>query len=100
MKTELSLQAKIAAHASWAKTVDRPVRTAPARAGLQARFERLADPDGTLSPEARAKRAEHLKKVHFMKMAQRSIAVRRAKAAAKKTATRSATTAVTAQEKE
>ena len=46
-----SLQARIAAHESWARTADRAARTAPARAGLDARFQREArerlGPDAT-----------------------------------------------------
>ena len=46
----------IAAHESWAHTPDRSARTAPARAALMAKFERQIDPDGTLSPDERARR--------------------------------------------
>jgi len=34
-----------------------------------ARFEKLVDPDGTLTPEARAKAAEAAKRAHYTRMA-------------------------------
>ncbi len=74
-----SLQASIAAHISWARTEDRTARTAPARRAAEARFEKLVDPDGVLTPEERAKRAESARKAHFRMMALKSARVRRAK---------------------
>ncbi|WP_456789759.1 hypothetical protein [Cellulomonas sp. P5_C5] len=54
------LIAKIAVHESWSHTPDRAARTAPARAAaLLARFEREVDPEGTLPPDERTRRAEH-----------------------------------------
>lgn len=47
---ERTQAARIAAHASWAVTPDREVRTRPARAAFLARFERQVDPDNLLSP--------------------------------------------------
>ena len=72
-----SLSAKIAAHTSWAFTGDRAARTAPARAAMLAKFERLADPDGQLLPAERARRAEHLRKAHFQRLALKSAQSRR-----------------------
>lgn len=40
----------LAVHASWAQTIDRSARTAPARRAALERFERQVDPDGTLTP--------------------------------------------------
>lgn len=66
---ERRLAAQIAAHESWATTPDRTARTAPARAAMMAKFEQQADPDGKLSPAERARRAEHLRKAHFQRLA-------------------------------
>jgi hypothetical protein len=45
-----------------------------------ARFEREADPDGTLDPAECARRAEHLRRAYFAKLA---LASSRARAARK-----------------
>lgn len=74
-----SLIAQIAAHESWARTPDRSARTAPARAAVMARFEALVDPDGTLSPEERTRRAAHLRRAHYLRLARKSAEVRRAR---------------------
>lgn len=75
--TERRLAAQIAAHESWAATPDRSARTAPARAALMAKFEHQADPDGALLPAERARRAEHLRKAHFQRLALKSAQSRR-----------------------
>jgi hypothetical protein len=49
-----SLRARLAAHDSWARTVDRKARTAKARKARLHRIVAEVDPDGTLSPEVRA----------------------------------------------
>ena len=72
---------RIGAHESWARTVDRTARTAPARAALLARFEREADPDGLLPPDERARRAGHLRKAYYLRLALKSAQVRRARQA-------------------
>ena len=46
---------------------------ARARAGLVAKFERMADPDGRLTPEARAKKAKLLLRQHMSRLALKSI---------------------------
>lgn len=61
-----------AAHSSWARTVDRAVRTAPARAALMARFERTVDPESTLPLVQRQQLAAHAKRAHFAGLALRS----------------------------
>ncbi|EYR62998.1 hypothetical protein N866_03795 [Actinotalea ferrariae CF5-4] len=71
------MRASIAAHDSWAQTSDRSARTAPARAALMAKFERQVDPDGTLPPDERARRAEHARKAHFARLALKSARARR-----------------------
>ncbi|MDI3331753.1 MAG: hypothetical protein QJR09_13610 [Micrococcus sp.] len=86
--TERRLAAQIAAHESWAQTEDRSARTAKARAALMAKFEAEADPDGTLLPAERARRAEHLRKAHFQRLALKSAqSRRRAREAAEAAAT-------------
>jgi hypothetical protein len=71
----------------WAKTDPKAPDAAPAlaRAGLEARFLREADPDGTLDPTERAVRAERIRKAYFVELTRKSIAARRRKAAARTT---------------
>ncbi|EYR62072.1 hypothetical protein N866_12130 [Actinotalea ferrariae CF5-4] len=71
------MRSTIAAHESWAHTQDRSARTAPARAALMAKFERQVDPEGTLAPDERARRAEHARKAHFARLALKSARARR-----------------------
>lgn len=68
-KSERSLAGRAAAHRSWANTADRSARTAPARAGLDARF--LAEAGGDPI------RAESLRKAHFAALALKSAKSRR-----------------------
>lgn len=72
-----TLLAKAAAHESWARTEDRAARTANARREFLDRFEREADPDGVLPVGERAKRAEHLRKAYFARLAAKSAEARR-----------------------
>ena len=74
---ERRISAQIAAHESWANTPDRTARTAPARAALMARFEREVDPDGTLPPDERARRAENARKAYFLRLSLKSARSRR-----------------------
>lgn len=74
---ERAIVARIAAHESWARTADRSARTAPARAALMARFEAEVDPDGTLPPDERARRAEHKRRAYFQRLALASARSRR-----------------------
>lgn len=76
-KSERRLAASIAANESWAQTPNRSARTAPGRAAMLAKFERLADPDGTLLPQERSRRAESLRKAHFQRLALKSAQSRR-----------------------
>ncbi len=76
-----SLAGSIGAHSKWAVT-DPAEGTAAARAAFLDRFERQADPDGVLPPNERARRAEHLRKAHFQRMALASAKARRKSAAA------------------
>jgi hypothetical protein len=80
-----SLQGRIGAHESWARTPDRARRTAPGRAAMLARFEREVDPTNELPVAERAQRAEHLRRAYFCRLALRSATVRarRSRGAAK-----------------
>lgn len=53
--------------------------TAPARAAFLSRFESEVDPDGLLSPEERARRAEYARKAYFARLARASAKARREK---------------------
>ncbi|MCZ7414273.1 hypothetical protein [Streptomyces sp. WMMC897] len=75
--TERQQRARLAAHTSWANTADPTSRTAKARAAHLSRFEREADPDGVLTPEERARRASHLKKAYYARLALQSAKARR-----------------------
>lgn len=75
--SERSLRARIAVHTSWANTEDRSARTAPGRRAAMARFERKVDPDGTLSPAERARRADQAMRAHMARLALKSAMARR-----------------------
>jgi hypothetical protein len=82
-KKHRSIAASIAVHESWARTEDPTARTAHARAkspGQLEYFERKVDPDGTMPEAERRRRAEHLRKAHFQRMALASARARRRKA--------------------
>lgn len=70
----------IGAHESWARTSDRPARTANARRTFLERFEREVDPDGTLPADERAKRVENAKAAYFRRLALKSAQKRRSAA--------------------
>jgi hypothetical protein len=76
---ERSLGGRAGAHESWARTADRTARTEPGRRTFMESFERQVDPDRVMDPVERARRAEHLRKAHFARMALRSAQVRRAR---------------------
>jgi hypothetical protein len=76
-----SLRASLAAHTSWANTLDPTSRTAKARAAANGRFEQKArelHPDATDEQIARV--AAHLKSAHFKRLALASAKSRRSKA--------------------
>ncbi|MCV6965925.1 hypothetical protein BST27_17090 [Mycobacterium intermedium] len=75
------MRGQIAAHESWAKTSDRPARTAAARKAALDRFEREVDPNGELPPAERAKRAENARKAYFKRLALKSAQARKRRAA-------------------
>jgi hypothetical protein len=66
---ERRLRSQIAAHSSWAQTENRSARTAPARAGMNAKFLAQAEGDPV--------RAEHLRKAYFARLALKSAQSRR-----------------------
>ncbi len=70
-------RAQMAAHTRWAQCDDRTAATEPARRAAQARWDREVDPDGVLSPQERARRAESAKKAHMARMAFNSAKARR-----------------------
>jgi hypothetical protein len=71
-----TLRAQIAAHTSWANTSNRAARTAAAREAAMDRFVKQVDPDGVLSPDERARRAESAKKAYFLRLAAKSAKAR------------------------
>jgi hypothetical protein len=75
--SERRMRSSIAGHTSWARTEDRTARTEPGRRALLDKFEREVDPDGTLLPAERAKRAENLRRAHFQRLALASAKARR-----------------------
>lgn len=77
---ERSMRAQLGAHASWANTADRSARTAAARRAALRRFERQVDPDGTLDPQDRQRRAEHARKAHMLKLSMAAARSRRRRA--------------------
>lgn len=80
--TERTQIAKIAANSRWAMTDDRAAAMAPARAGMQKKFEDQVDPDRTLPAAERARRVESARKAHYQRMALASAKARAAKKSA------------------
>lgn len=76
-----SMQGRIGAHESWAKTDDRSARTAPGRSAFLDRFEREVDPDGILAPAERAKRAQHARSAYMTRLAKKSATARQERSA-------------------
>jgi hypothetical protein len=60
-----SIRARIAAYALHGQG---KTSTEAGRAAFLSRFEIEADPDGTLSPAERSRRAAHLRKAHFYRL--------------------------------
>jgi len=75
---ERTLRARVGAHARHAQH-DSQQATANARAAFLDRFEREADPDGTLSPQERRRRAAHLRSAYFARLALASAQARRSR---------------------
>jgi hypothetical protein len=70
-------RARIAAHASWAKTADRTARTSSATKAFLDRFERQVDPDGVLPQETRVAMAKHARTAYMLQLAAKSANARR-----------------------
>lgn len=75
---ERSLRARLAAHTLHA-SVDSRAHTEPARVAFLARFEHQVDPQGTLSPTERARRAEQARRAYMAGLALKSSKARRAR---------------------
>lgn len=75
--SERSMRATLASYTSWANTADPVARTEPARQTFIESFASQVDPDGTLPPAERARRAEAAHKAHMMRLALRSAQSRR-----------------------
>lgn len=76
------LVAQIAAAERWGRTKDRTEATAPARAGLRAKFAREVDPDGSLAandPAELERRVDHLLRAHMLRMTLAAKTARQAK---------------------
>lgn len=76
-----STQARINALRRWSKEPDRTQATEAARLANRLRFEALVDPDGTLTPSERAKRAESARKAFYYEMSLKGVRARQAKRA-------------------
>jgi hypothetical protein len=74
-----SLAARAAAHAQWAKERDRTARTATARKAFMDRFEREVDPDGSLDPVERARRATNARTAYYLRLSLKSALARAAR---------------------
>ena len=74
---QVSLRARIAALARWARTANRTAATAAARSAFEARFEREVDPHGQLGVEERARRAGFARRAYFARLALLSAKARR-----------------------
>lgn len=85
-RTDSVLIARLANAVRWAGCEDRAAATAAARQAFADRWDKLVDPDGTLDPVERAKRAAHAKKAFYLKLALKSAQVRRANAKGRKLA--------------
>lgn len=66
-----AMRARLAAHSRWSRQ-DRRAGTEPARRAFLDRFEREVDPEGLLTSDERARRAESAKKAYFTALALRS----------------------------
>lgn len=78
---ERKLRGELASRQSWANTADPSARTRPGREAFLSKFEAEVDPEGKLPPADRARRAEHARKAHFLRLALASAKARRLKKA-------------------
>ena len=75
--SERAMVARIASAERWSRCSDTTAATAAARRAFDERFEREVDPDGTLPPAERARRAAHARTAYFQRLALRSAQSRR-----------------------
>jgi hypothetical protein len=73
-----ALRARLGAHALHASHDSREL-TKKARATFLAKFEVQVDPNGTLTPFERDRRARHARKAYFLRLALKSAAARKGK---------------------
>jgi hypothetical protein len=74
-----ALIARLAAYTRWAQCADPKAATAKTRSGFMARFERQVDPDGTLPPTERRRRADAAMRAHMTRLALKSSQARKPK---------------------
>ncbi|CAN5713983.1 hypothetical protein BH11ACT8_BH11ACT8_12270 [soil metagenome] len=74
-----SVVAQIAAAERWGRTADRTAATAPARAGLRAKYAREIDPTGSLPIDELERRVDSLIRAHMLRMSRAAAAARKAK---------------------
>jgi hypothetical protein len=77
---ERSLRARLAAYALHAQRDSRET-SAPGRAAFLARFEREVDPDGTLDPAERQRRAAQARSAYFTRLSLAAVKARKARRA-------------------
>ena len=77
--SERSLRARLASHTRWAQTSPEDARKTgeAAQRGLVERFAREIDPDESLNPEERYRRARHARDAHMARLALASAKARR-----------------------
>ncbi len=78
--SEMALRGRIGAYRLHSTHDSREI-TAPARRAFLRRFEREVDPEGTLAPTERQRRAEMALKAHMAGLAYRSAKARRGRVA-------------------
>lgn len=77
------MRASIAANTRWAHEPDRASATSAGRAAFNERFENEVDPDRTLTPTERTRRADSARRAYFMRLALKSAQARRRTAGAR-----------------
>ena len=76
---DMSMRGRIGAYVAHSRHSGQEMTAAGRRAFL-ASFERQVDPDGTLDPRERARRAEAALRAHMLRLSAKSVEARRAKA--------------------
>ena len=79
VSSQRQLRGRIAAHSMHARN-NPQIITQAARIAFLDRFLREADPDGILCPEERERRAGHLRRAYFLKLAYLSVKARQERA--------------------